>query len=459
MSGLTVGYLSIDELALEIKSISGTDEEKIQCPIIQNVLRDKHKLLVTLLISNAAAMESLPIFINKLVPEWAAIIISTTLVLFFGEVFPQAFCTGPDQLIIAAKVAPVTECLMWILYPLNEPLKIMLDKILGPHKKHRLMNTDLRTLIELHTHSALKNLELLHETKEEKSATKPNEEKTNSNSKMLEMKNIQGKNTEEIEYSQNEENYDSLNDHSYTGSKPLDMPQKKKLIQQSKSIEHMNSLGGYGTELITTNDFGLNAEQANLMVSAIEMKDKKAIEVMIPIKKIFMFSFDSPVNNVNLSVILEKGYSRIPVYAGNNTTDLIGLVRIKQLIGINLSDKKSMRQHNIQIKTPLVISPRMNLLELLREFKKGQSHMAFITEHVRVLHKKLNSTTTVGMRNQDKDLNNENCQVMGIVTLEDVIEKMINIDILDEDDYDNIHKDNNKSSTYMKSKWFNFSNF
>ena len=101
----------------------------------------------------------------------------------------------------------------------------------------------------------------------------------------------------------------------------------------------------------------------------------------------------------------------------------------------------------------------MNLLELLREFKKGKSHMAFITEHVRVLHKKLNS----GIRSQDKDLNNENCQVIGIVTLEDVIEKMINIDILDEDDYDDIHKDNKQNLTYMKSKffinYFNYLNF
>ena len=88
MSGLTVGYLSIDELVLELRTIGGTEEEKVNGKIIMEVLSNKHALLVTLLLSNAAAMEALPIFINRLVPEWAAIILSTTLVLFVGEVIP-----------------------------------------------------------------------------------------------------------------------------------------------------------------------------------------------------------------------------------------------------------------------------------------------------------------------------------------------------------------------------------
>ena len=93
-------------------------------------------------------------------------------------------------------------------------------------------------------------------------------------------------------------------------------------------------------------------EYYQLTVS-FEMKDKKAIEVMIPINKTFMVSYDSIVDNVNLSVVLEKGFSRIPVYANNNSLDIIGLVRIKQLIGIDLTERKSMRQHGILVKRPL----------------------------------------------------------------------------------------------------------
>ena len=42
---------------------------------------------MTLLLSNAAAMEALPIFLDKICPSpLVAILLSVTLVLFFGEV-------------------------------------------------------------------------------------------------------------------------------------------------------------------------------------------------------------------------------------------------------------------------------------------------------------------------------------------------------------------------------------
>lgn len=48
---------------------------------------------VTLLLCNAVAMEALPIFLDKIMSEVAAIIVSVTAVLFMGEIFPQAICS------------------------------------------------------------------------------------------------------------------------------------------------------------------------------------------------------------------------------------------------------------------------------------------------------------------------------------------------------------------------------
>ena len=66
-------------------------------PLIQK----HHILLSTLLIANALALESLPIFLEATLPPSAAIIISTVLVVIFGEILPQALCTGPKQMQIA----------------------------------------------------------------------------------------------------------------------------------------------------------------------------------------------------------------------------------------------------------------------------------------------------------------------------------------------------------------------
>lgn len=398
MSGLTVGYLSIDELFLELKVMGGTPEEKETALIIQQVLHSKHRLLVTLLVSNAFAMEALPVFLGKLVPEWAAIIVSTTLVLFIGEVIPQAICTGPKQLEIAAAVAPSTNWLIWILTPINIPLGKMLDVMLGVHSKNRYMNTDLRSLIELHTYSSLKKLNLLHEEKRK------------------EMEKKKDMSINEVDDSRRKVKGNTYEDNNFQSS----------IVTTSHEL-----LDG---------DIGLNEEQANLMISAIEMKEKKAIEVMIPISKTFMISYDDPIDHEKLSCILERGFSRIPVYANSNPNDIIGLVRIKQLIGIDLSERKTMRESGIQLKKPLIIPPKLNLLDLLREFKKGKSHMAFITEQVKELQIKLGVSDKL-FKKTSKDLfiKGVDIKVLGIVTLEDVIEKMINTEIYDEDDYEDMN--------------------
>ena len=66
MSGLTVGYLSIDDLVLELKTTTGTDQEKEHAAILIPLLSKKHWLLVTLLVSNAFAMESLPLCLGNI---------------------------------------------------------------------------------------------------------------------------------------------------------------------------------------------------------------------------------------------------------------------------------------------------------------------------------------------------------------------------------------------------------
>ena len=65
------------------------------------LLKNHNLLLVTLVLGNAAAMQTLPIFFDRIVPTYLAIILSVTAILFFGEIFPQALCTGPHRLAIA----------------------------------------------------------------------------------------------------------------------------------------------------------------------------------------------------------------------------------------------------------------------------------------------------------------------------------------------------------------------
>jgi hypothetical protein len=66
MSGNTVGLAAISRLDLELKQEVGTKEEKRQANKISRVINNHHWMLCTLLILNAAALESLPIVLEKL---------------------------------------------------------------------------------------------------------------------------------------------------------------------------------------------------------------------------------------------------------------------------------------------------------------------------------------------------------------------------------------------------------
>jgi metal transporter CNNM len=48
----------------------------------------------------------LPIFLDKIVPAYIAIFISTAAVVIFGEVIPQAYCTGPHKIAIGYYFSP-----------------------------------------------------------------------------------------------------------------------------------------------------------------------------------------------------------------------------------------------------------------------------------------------------------------------------------------------------------------
>ncbi len=85
-AGMTVGMLSLDKMKLLIKQEVGTDAEKEVTKKILPIIANHHLLLCTLLLFNAAANESLPIFLDSLVPSYLAVVLSVTMVLLFGEI-------------------------------------------------------------------------------------------------------------------------------------------------------------------------------------------------------------------------------------------------------------------------------------------------------------------------------------------------------------------------------------
>jgi metal transporter CNNM len=125
---------------MTVKAQSGTPKEKEYANKVLPVIKHHHLLLVTLMLWNASATEALPIFLDKVVPEYVAIIMSVTLVLLFGEIVPAAILTGPQQLPIAAFLTPLVYFVYAIFFPIAYPISKLLDYLIGHDSGFTLYN-------------------------------------------------------------------------------------------------------------------------------------------------------------------------------------------------------------------------------------------------------------------------------------------------------------------------------
>ncbi|KAG8377788.1 hypothetical protein BUALT_Bualt08G0070100 [Buddleja alternifolia] len=162
MAGLTLGLMSLGLVDLEVLSKSGRPQDRIHASKILPVVKNQHLLLCTLLIGNSLAMESLPIFLDKLLPPWAAVLVSVTLILLFGEIMPQAICTRYG-LTVGATVAPFVQLLLWLFFPIAYPISKVLDWMLGKGHAALLRRAELKTFVDFHGNEAGKGGDLTHD--------------------------------------------------------------------------------------------------------------------------------------------------------------------------------------------------------------------------------------------------------------------------------------------------------
>ncbi|XXG45625.1 hypothetical protein AAC387_Pa02g0664 [Persea americana] len=393
MAGLTLGLMSLGLVDLEVLIRSGRPQDRKYATKIFPVVKNQHLLLCTLLIGNSLAMESLPIFLDKLVPPWAAIVISVTLILLFGEILPQAICTRYGMA-VGATLAPLVRLLLFLFFPVAYPISKMLDWLLGKGHAVLLRRAELKTFVDFHGNEAGKGGDLTH-------------------------------------------------------------------------------------------------DETTIIAGALELTEKTAKDAMTPISKAFSLDLDGVLDVQTLNSIMTNGHSRVPVYVGE-PSNIIGLILIKGLLTIDPNDAVPLRKMSIR-KIPRV-SDNIPLYDILNEFQKGHSHIAVVVrdtnerkdtlkknKEVKHHETKLNTkqrgkpetTLKQGLqKDADQQLSNRssaapslkkrqkrsesdcildvehspipefpsNEVVIGVITMEDVIEELLQEEILDEtDEYINIH--------------------
>ncbi|XP_052463400.1 metal transporter CNNM3 isoform X3 [Carassius gibelio] len=146
------------------------------------------------------------------------------------------------------------------------------------------------------------------------------------------------------------------------------------------------------------------------------LRTKTVEDILTPLKDCFMLPSTAVLDFNTMSEIMQSGYTRVPVYE-EEKSNIIEILYVKDLALVDPEDHTPMTTITKFYNHPLhYVFNDTKLDAMLEEFKKGNSHLAIVQK-----------------------VNNEGegdpfYEVLGLVTLEDVIEEIIKSEILDESD-------------------------
>ena len=191
---------------------------------------------------------------------------------------------------------------------------------------------------------------------------------------------------------------------------PISLPMRSlTLFLQEKLGKQKTNLSvdqlSQALELTSTED--TSTEEQKLLEGIVSFGNTDTKQVMSPRIDLFALEISETFAEIYPKIV-EKGYSRIPVYRGN-IDQIEGVLFIKDLIPhIN---KTSFNWKSL-LREPFFVTENKKLDDLLKDFQSMKSHLAIVVD--------------------------EYGGTSGLVTLEDVIEEIVG-DISDEFDDDNIN--------------------
>lgn len=159
---------------------------------------------------------------------------------------------------------------------------------------------------------------------------------------------------------------------------------------------------------------GVSRRDAIILAGVLDFAQKKLEQIMTPLDKVFMLDIESRLDVNTLTSVAENGHSRVPIYE-NDRNNIVSCLYMKDLALVNPEEGIPLRSflsfYGRQI--PKIRSDK-TLDYVLTEFKSGKSHMAIV--------QRCNGANST---NEDN---------IGIATMEDVLEEILQDEIMDEDD-------------------------
>ncbi len=152
----------------------------------------------------------------------------------------------------------------------------------------------------------------------------------------------------------------------------------------------------------------IDADEERIVHGALQFSHRRVRDVMTSIEDVTMFDENQKLNDHFFNEVGDAGYSRFPVYSGNKT-NIVGILFAKDLLTedeeISIKQTEDAFEENI-----MRIRASLFLDVVLTNMLKRKQHLAIVE-------------TKSG-------------EAIGVLSLEDIIEEIIQVEINDEDDTD-----------------------
>jgi Mg2+/Co2+ transporter CorC len=181
----------------------------------------------------------------------------------------------------------------------------------------------------------------------------------------------------------------------------------------------------------------LHQREVDMVLGSLSMKTKLAMDVYTPLKHVYAVPDDLLLDQDTITTIYSHGYSRVPVYRRNlHDEDDIGAITgyliTRQLMLIDWAHNRPLS--TLPSQRPTCVSPRLNLVDLLRLLQTKGPLLTFACARPDLANRALKQHKPIPVE----------AGLIGIITLVDIVESILQDRIYDESD---IHNRNNAVAT------------
>lgn len=193
---------------------------------------------------------------------------------------------------------------------------------------------------------------------------------------------------------------------TYPVSRPLQLLLDKYFGEEALRLHSRRELGLVIAEHAGAEDSELDEDEVEIMRGALQLSEKRVRDIMTEVKKVYWVTPDTKINADKIDEIKEHGRSRIPVFNRRLST-CFGVLLMKDLVDIDF-DTNAVRVDDLPIYPAQVVGSMTALDTLFRKFINGGTHL-FPVER--------------------------DDEIVGIVTIEDLLEEIVGHEIEDELDH------------------------